>query len=379
MIELSGKYNKANVFTLERKIEEKAKEQILGLLNESVYSSCRIKIMPDYHSGKGSVVGLSMTMPNKKTICPNLVGVDIGCGVLGMQLKDVSKKDIDLEILDRIIRDLVPIGFGHHPVQKHILFDGENDIKKSIVSPIVAKIDAEKALLSMGTLGGGNHFIEIGEDPKGRVWLLVHSGSRKLGLEIAHYYQELAIKNSRGIVEEESLAFLSEHDAADYLSDLSLAVKYAEINRLKILETVANAMEWKVERTVSTVHNTISPWEKDKLILRKGCIAANKGESVLISMNMAEGTLLGIGKGEISWNCSAPHGAGRLLSRTEAKKTLKMEKFEEDMESVFSTCIDEKRLDEAPAAYKPSEDIIKAIGDTVNVVFTIKPFYNLKG
>lgn len=392
MIELRGKYNNAKVFT--DTFDSETGSQLINLLSQEFVKGSQIRIMPDTHAGAGCVIGTTMTIKDK--VCPNLVGGDIGCSVSACRLKE---KDIDLEKLDNVIRTYVPSGFNIH----------ERTIAKSNADKILAPVDVDKAFKSLGTLGGGNHFLEVDRDKNGYLWLVIHTGSRHLGLEVANYYQNLAYKKlQNGNVKDEirqlvakyksegrtreiesaikdlyknkpkiikDLAYVEGNDFNNYIHDMKLTQEHAKINHRIIAETIVNNMDFHIKEVIHTTHNYI---DTDNMILRKGAVAANFLEPLIIPMNMRDGSLICVGKSNPDWNYSAPHGAGRIMSRGQAKENVKMEDFKESMEGIFSTCVKESTLDESPMAYKPMDEIIRNIKDTVEIVDVIKPIYNFK-
>ena len=393
MLELNGKYNKAKVFT--NNIESMAISQIIDLCNQRFAKDSKIRIMPDVHAGAGCTIGTTMTITDK--VVPYLVGVDIGCGMLCVKIAD---KEIDFEKLDKLIRQNIPHGFSIH--------------KKSRVDEAVlhlqdlncyTNINSDRALKSVGTLGGGNHFIEIDKDEEGNFYLVIHTGSRNLGKQIAEHYQKLAAKklnDNRKIKEElinklkiegkekeiqkelkelqikkvpEHFAYVEGQDLEDYLKDIEIAQSYATINRIEIASIIINGMGWKTCGSFTTIHNYIDTKER---ILRKGAISANLGERVLIPMNMKDGSIIAVGRGNEDWNCSAPHGAGRIMSRRQAKEKVDLEEFKISMKDIYSTSVNKNTIDEAPMVYKPMEEIIKNINETVVIEKIIKPVYNFK-
>lgn len=372
--------------------EYEAYEQVKKLCNSEAYQTETIRIMPDAHAGKGCTVGTTMTITDKVT--PNLVGVDIGCGMLTIILKD---KDIDLVRLDEIITKCIPSGFNVH--QKAVKnFNFERLRCKKYVG-------LERAALSVGSLGGGNHFIEVGKSPEGRLYLIIHSGSRKLGGDVCKYYQDKAFQNanemskvkaemvsylkSQGREKEidcelkklqkpsadKDLAFLIGDDFDDYMNDMAIVQNFASLNRETMAEIIIKEMSLQEYTRFETIHNYI---DFKRNILRKGAVSAEKGEMLLIPINMRDGSLLCIGKGNEEWNYSAPHGAGRLMSRSKAREQLNMEDFSEAMEGIYTTSVSNETLDESPQAYKPIDEIMNAIADTVEIVGVIKPIYNFK-
>lgn len=366
-MELKGKYGTAIVFAKE--IEDGAKEQIIELLNQDFMEDSKIRIMPDVHQGMGCVIGFTGDMGDK--VIPNIVGVDIGCGMLTIELKDIQ---IDLPKLDSIISNKIPCGREVHDSIKYE-FDKLQELH------VYRKLrDTRRMERSIGSLGGGNHFIEVGVDSKGFKYLVIHSGSRNLGTQVARLYQNLAIdlcsKNKSTYPKD--LCYLTGEQRKQYLHDMKICQEYASFNREMMADIILENLFNKNLDEFShfeTIHNYIN--FKDNII-RKGAISAYEGEKVLIPINMRDGSILAIGKGNKHWNYSAPHGAGRVLSRTDAKKELEFEKFKQSMIGIYSTTINKGTLDESPLAYKPVEDILEAIDETVDVIDIIKPIYNFK-
>lgn len=393
MIELKGKHNTAKVFT--DNIEQAAISQILNLLNQEFVCGSQIRIMPDTHAGAGCTIGTTMTLKDKAV--PNLVGVDIGCGMETVLLKD---SHVELQKLDTVIHKYIPVGFDVRDTPHSYM--NEIDLTQMRCA---GHVNLNRAELSMGTLGGGNHFIELDRDDNGRFYLVVHSGSRNLGKQVAEYYQKAAAKDlekrrndsSRLIAElkaqgreteietelqklkflklDKNLALVEGHMFDDYIYDMKITQQYAMLNRKAIVREIVKQMKFKVEDSFTTIHNFI---ETDSMILRKGAISAKTGEQVLIPMNMRDGSLICIGKGNPDWNHSAPHGAGRLMSRSAAKESITLSQFKESMEGIYSSTINKSTIDESPFAYKPMDEIIANIADTVEIVKIIKPVYNFK-
>lgn len=393
MLELKGKYNTAKVFT--DNVEEVAISQIVNLLNQKFIADSKIRIMPDTHAGAGCTIGTTMTITDK--IVPNLVGVDIGCGMETVVLKD---KNIELTKLDKVIHNNIPAGFSirnnTHAFLKKLNLDKLRCIKH---------VNLNRAELSLGTLGGGNHFIELDKDDQGTLYLVVHSGSRNLGKQVAEYYQKEAIKSlenkrkqirplidelkSQGREQEieetikkitflkvdKTLAYVEGSLFEDYLHDMNIVQDYAMYNRKAIVDDIVRLMKLKVSDSFTTIHNYI---DSESMILRKGAISAKKGEQVLIPINMRDGSLICIGKGNDDWNQSAPHGAGRLMSRSKAKDNISLKEFKESMEGIYSTTVTKETIDESPFAYKPIEEIVNNIHDSVDIIKAIKPLYNFK-
>jgi len=368
MVEVRGKYNTAKVFT--DNLESEAMAQIMELCNQEFVKDSVIRIMPDAHAGAGCTIGTTMTISDK--IVPNLVGVDIGCGMETIKLK---QQVINFEKLDRVIYAHIPSGFNIRKKQHKYT---ENVDIDSLVCKY--HVDLERARLSIGTLGGGNHFIEVNKDSSGELYLVVHSGSRHLGKQVAEYYQKLAYKEltakSGGAVKiSKQLAYVHGKSYNDYLHDMKIVQQYAVYNRKAMVDEIINRMGFDIEDRFTTIHNYI---DLDSMILRKGAISARKGERVLIPINMRDGSLICIGKGNKDWNYSAPHGAGRIMSRRQAKKIISLEEFKKTMEGIYTTTVNRDTLDECALAYKPMDEIIDNIRDTVEIVDIIKPVYNFK-
>ena len=365
MVELKGKYNTAKLFT--DTAEPSAIQQIEHLLDQEFISGSKIRIMPDAHAGMGCTIGTTMTISDK--VVPNLVGVDIGCGMETALLKD---KRVELAQLDKAIHQYVPAGFDTRSEPHH--YNDEIDLT---ALHCAKHVDLKRAALSIGTLGGGNHFIELGKDENRQLYLVVHSGSRNLGKQVCEYYQKLAADglNRKGKGADRVLAYVEGEPFHNYLHDMAIVQRYADLNRKAIIKVLEKKAKFKITEQFSTVHNYI---DLDSMILRKGAISARKGERVLIPMNMRDGSLICIGKGNADWNFSAPHGAGRIMSRTDAKKSITLTQYEKAMKGVYSSTVNRSTLDEAPFAYKPMDEIIANIGETAEIVSTIKPLFNFK-
>ncbi|MCL2126490.1 MAG: RtcB family protein [Oscillospiraceae bacterium] len=365
MTELKGEYNTAKVFT--ETAEPSAITQIEHLLDQEFMAGSKIRVMPDAHAGTGCTIGTTMTITDK--IVPNLVGVDIGCGMETVLLKD---KHIELSQLDKAIHQHIPAGFSVRSTPHY--YNDEIDL----TSLRCAKhVNLDRAELSIGTLGGGNHFIELDKDDEGQLYLVVHSGSRNLGKQVCDYYQNVAADNlgRTGKGADRVLAYLEGTLFDDYLRDMAIMQRYADLNRKAIVRELEKRVKFKIAEQFMTIHNYI---DLDSMILRKGAISARKGERMLIPMNMRDGSLLCSGKGNEDWNCSAPHGAGRIMSRSAAKKSITLTQYEKSMNGIFSSTVNKSTIDEAPQAYKPMDEIIANIGDTVEIIKTIKPLYNFK-
>jgi len=398
-IEIKGKVNTAICYA--RVVEDEAIEQIRRMCNYIITEGSRIRIMPDVHAGKGCTIGTTMTINDKAV--PNIVGVDIGCGMYTVKLGNI---DIDFEKVDEAAH-YIPSGMD--------VWDGRQerfDLTKLKCYRYLR--DSRRLERSLGTLGGGNHFIEIDETGDGNKYLIVHSGSRNLGKQVAEYYQRLAMNLDRGYGDylekrdeiirsykeqgrkseiqsalkdlhwqvyesktsiPDDLCYLSDKYLAKYLHDVEICQNFAKRNRELMAEIILERTGMTSLEAFHTIHNYI---DVDEMILRKGAIAAHSSEKVLIPINMRDGSVLAVGKGNPEWNYSAPHGAGRLMSRTAAKNNLSLDEYKEMMKGVYSTSINESTLDEAPMAYKRLEDIIDVIKESVDIIEVMKPIYNFK-
>jgi len=388
----------SNLKIFAKTIEQGALDQINTLIAQPAFSDCKVRVMPDVHAGAGCVIGFTADLGEK--VIPNVVGVDIGCG---MYVACLGKIDIDFEKLDSAIRNNVPSGMNvNDTVVKGFNLKGlrSYDHMKSI----------DWIEKSMGSLGGGNHFIEIDSDDDGNRYLVIHTGSRNLGKQVCDYYQNLAVETISGkrsykedvkrITEEykaqgrqseiqkalselkkknpnipKDLCYLEGQDRLDYLHDMEICQRFAVENRKTIAETIEREMGWTEEWSFESVHNYI---DHESNIVRKGAISAKDGQDLLIPINMRDGCILGIGKGNDDWNCSAPHGAGRIMSRKQAKETLDLADYKREMGGIFTTSVSKDTIDEAPQAYKPIDEIIGCIKDTVEIVKIIRPVYNFK-
>ena len=383
-------------------IEQEAIDQINTLLDQPAFADCKVRIMPDVHAGAGCVIGFTANLGDK--VIPNIVGVDIGCGMLTVELGQI---DIDYEKLDTAIRKRVPCGYNVHEgrlIRYNRLLELRcyRELK-----------DSKRFERSIGTLGGGNHFIEIDEGADGTKYLVIHTGSRNMGKQVADYYQNLAVELMQGkddlyskqeqlITEYKAQGRRSEIEAAikelhrnfeakqldipkdlcyltgkyreDYLHDMRICQEFAHSNREWIAKLILDEMGWHYFDMFTTIHNYID----DENMIRKGAISAKKGEKLLIPINMRDGCIVGIGKGNEDWNCSAPHGAGRIMSRHKAREVINLDEFKEAMDGIYTTSVGFDTLDEAPMVYKPMDEIIENIKDTVDILEIIKPVYNFK-
>lgn len=397
MLEIKGKVNRALCYA--KVVEDEAIEQIRRMCDYEFTEGSQIRIMPDVHAGKGCTIGTTMTVHDKAV--PNIVGVDIGCG---MYTIDLGKADIDFERLDEAAH-FIPSGMN--------VWEGRQERFELSELRCYRSLRYTKRLeRSLGTLGGGNHFIEVDQAQDGRKYLVIHTGSRNLGKQVAEIYQQLAIDLNKGketyfrqrddIIAEykaagkrkeiqaaleaiswnkrettipEDLCFLYGTYFEDYLHDVEVCQRFARRNRERIAEVLLERTGMRGSAAFHTIHNYIDTKE---MILRKGAIAAHEGEKVLIPLNMRDGSVLAVGKGNPEWNYSAPHGAGRLMSRRKAKESLDLQEYKHVMEGIYTTSVNESTLDEAPMAYKSLEDIIDVIKDSVTVIDVMKPIYNFK-
>ena len=400
-------------------IEQEAIDQINTLLKQPAFAACKVRIMPDVHAGAGCVIGFTADLGDK--VIPNIVGVDIGCGMFTVELGRIDTgingktdssivnyvTDIDYEKLDNVIRTCIPSGRNVHEEINYIF----PELKNLRCYNKLKNIDWLER--SMGTLGGGNHFIEIDEGSEGRKYLVIHTGSRNLGKQVADYYQNLAVElmigrdklayeRDRLIAEykdqgrsseiqdaikelrntwrkktndiPKELCYLTGKYRDDYIYDMKICQRFAKQNRLMIALKIMLSMGWYSIDLFETVHNYID----ESNMIRKGAISAKKGEKVLIPINMRDGSLLCVGKGNENWNCSAPHGAGRIMSRSKARESISMESFRESMTGIYTTSVCESTIDESPMAYKSMNEIINNIKDTVDILDVLKPVYNFK-
>lgn len=399
MIEIKGKVNTAICYA--KKIEDVAIEQIRRMCDYALTERSKIRIMPDVHAGKGCTIGTTMTIVDKA--CPNIVGVDIGCGMYTVKLKD---KELDFERIDEACH-YIPSGKN--------VWEGRNERFDIAALRCYRSLkDTKRLERSLGTLGGGNHFIEIDRASDGSNYLVIHSGSRNLGKQVAEIYQQLAVdlhmgkedyfrqkdeiirtfkaegrkseiqdalkelkKNfeTHALSVPDDICWLYGSFLEDYLHDVELCQRFAKRNREKMAEIILERTEMTMVESFHTIHNYI---DTNEMILRKGAIAAHEGEKVLIPINMRDGSVIAVGRGNPEWNYSAPHGAGRIMSRTKAKESLDMDAYKAAMEGIYTTSVNEKTLDEAPMAYKSLDDIIDVICETVDVIDIMKPVYNFK-
>lgn len=388
------------VFT--ENIEPEALNQIYTLIKQPAFSECKVRIMPDVHAGAGCVIGFTADLGDK--VIPNIVGVDIGCGMLTVELGAI---DIDFERLDTAIRKRVPSGRNVHE-GRTVQFDLQ------MLRCFRELKDTRRLERSIGTLGGGNHFIEVDIDEDNNKYLVIHTGSRNLGKQVAEYYQSLAVEIMQGkdelyekqaqLIKEykaqgrkkeiekaikelhrkfkpnplgipKELCYLTGKYREDYLHDMEICQRFAVLNRNAIASAIIDEMGWHSLGAFETIHNYI---EFGSNMVRKGAISAKDGEKLLIPINMRDGCIIGVGKGNDDWNQSAPHGAGRIMSRSKAKETVSLEEFSQSMEGIYTTSVNASTLDESPMVYKPMDEIVANIEDTVEILKIIKPIYNFK-
>ena len=397
MIEIRGKYNEARIFT---DVADSASiAQVQQLCDQEFAAGSRIRLMPDIHAGAGCTIGTTMTITDK--VVPNLVGVDIGCG---METIRIREKRLELQKLDRLIREKIPSGFSIRE-KAHRYFSQINLNELCCAR----HADLPRAERSIGTLGGGNHFIEADRDDEGNLYIVVHSGSRHLGVEVAGYYQEAGyrmlnraddataealiarmkaegrkkeiqkelkkLKNQKRTSIPKALAYVSGELFEQYIHDMKIVQHFAMLNRQAMMDEIVGGMKLHVEEQFATIHNYI---DTDAMILRKGAVSARAGERLLIPINMRDGSLLCVGRGNEDWNCSAPHGAGRLMSRADARQSFTVSEFKKQMAGIYTTSVSRATLDECPMAYKGMQDILDNIGPTAEVVKIIRPIYNFK-
>ena len=364
---VNGVYTSAKIFT--DTIEAYAVAQIQMLCDQEAFAGCTIRVMPDVHPGKVGTIGFTSTVGRK--VLPNVVGIDVGCGVTLAKLKG---KKAEFQKLDKVIREGVPLG-AQIRREPHRFIREFDFLKLNCVE----HVNIEKTKRSLGTLGGGNHFIELDQDGEGSLYAAVHSGSRRLGKEVTEYYLARGQKElkNQGISVPYEMTYLEGALMEAYLQDVQTVQEFAELNRYAILDELAGGMKWKIEEQISSVHNYIEESEAGR-ILRKGAISAKKGEPVVIPINMRDGILLGTGRGNADWNVSAPHGAGRRMKREEVRARFTLSQFKTEMKGIYSPSISKDTLDEAPFAYRNLEEIEGKIKDTVEISKRMKPVYNFK-
>ncbi len=399
MIEIQGAYNNALCYTGD--LDKSAGGQIKAVCDQQAFAASKIRIMPDVHAGMGCTIGTTMTITDK--VVPGMVGVDIGCG---METVRLNERDIDFEKLDALIRAQIPCGREIRDTP-HAL-NAEIDLAGLRCLPYV---NVNRAQRSIGTLGGGNHFIEVDRGEQGELFLVVHSGSRHIGNEVAKYYQEEGFHalcgNARFQIDEtirqmkesgntkeihktikelkkrramlipipKDLAYVEGPLFDDYIHDMRIIQHFAVLNRKAMTEVILSGMELTRAEEFTTIHNYI---DTDAMILRKGAVSAKLGEKLLIPINMRDGALICMGRSNADWNCSAPHGAGRLMSRKDAFAALSIDEYKAEMDGIFTTCVVPDTLDESPMAYKSMDEIVAQIGPTADIVERIRPVYNFK-
>ena len=411
MLEIQGQYNTAKLFT--DTADDATVAQVRNLMNQQSVSGSKVRIMPDCHAGAGCVIGTTMTITDK--VIPNLVGVDIGCGMLATKLKE---QRINLPKFDSVSQAEVPAGMKVRK-KAHSLADELSAEDLACYKKSGCKVSEDVFRLSLGTLGGGNHFWELDRDENGEIWLVVHTGSRRSGKDVAEYYQRQAFehlnitgKKYKELLAQERKRFINQIKADgrekelnkllpkwqssqpkpdvtvpfevawcegqlfdDYIHDMKIMQEYAKLNRRIITEVILKNCKLHAVEQFETIHNYI---DTEHMILRKGSVSARKDERLLIPINMRDGALICIGKGNDDWNQSAPHGAGRLMSRSEAKNSISMKDYRESMAGIYTTSVNKGTLDESPMAYKPIDEIVANIAPTAEIVSHIKPIYNFK-
>ena len=399
MIEIKGAYNTAICYT--PALEELAECQIRAVCDTPAFSACKLRIMPDVHAGAGCTIGTTMTVHDR--VVPNMVGVDIGCG---METVRLAECEIDFAALDALIREQIPCG-------RNVRRTPHAFAEQICISELrcARYVDVKRAVLSIGSLGGGNHFIEIDRDEEGNLYLVVHSGSRHLGCEVAEYYQTEGYRHLCGNAKDQilsviealkregreqeiqhtvdalrancrlpdgltkALAYVEGDLFNDYIHDMRITQTMAMLNRKAMVDVILTGLGLTEIERFTTVHNYI---DTEEMILRKGAVSAKAGEKLLIPINMRDGALVCIGKGNEDWNCSAPHGAGRLMSRRAAFERLSLAEYQKEMEGIWSSCISKETLDEAPMAYKQIDEIVRELAPTAEIVARIKPLYKFK-
>ncbi len=397
MIEVSGKYNSAKIFT--DVVDQASIAQVILLCSQEFAQGSRIRMMPDIHAGAGCTVGTTMTIRDK--VVPNLVGVDIGCGMETVRLRE---RHLELQQLDKYIRQRIPSGFS-------IRDKAHRYMEKVDLSALrcYKSVDPLRAEKSLGTLGGGNHFIEVDRDEDGDLYLVIHSGSRHLGLEVANFYQNEAYQRLNGSSRADAEALVAQLKAEgrdkeiqkalkalkgtkrtsvpkplayaqgelfdDYIHDMAIVQQFAALSRQAMVDELLRGLKLHAQDSFTTIHNYI---DMEAMVLRKGAVSAKEGERLLIPINMRDGSLICVGKGNPDWNCSAPHGAGRLMSRADAKHSFTVSQFKKEMDGIYTTSVGKSTLDECPMAYKTMSDIVDNIGETARIKKIIRPVYNFK-
>ncbi|MFC1697401.1 RtcB family protein [Nanoarchaeota archaeon] len=388
---VEGKFATAIIYA--KTLEETARKQIELLCDQEIFQGSNPRVMPDSHAGKGCVIGFTAILND--IVVPYLIGFDIGCG---MRTSKLGKIDIDYESLDNFIRQNIPCGFKRnkiideavtpefydeimvicHKLQAFYGMKLKHTTKQKQINNLNRLIDSlepQEQAKAIGSLGGGNHFIEVNEDSENNKYLVVHSGSRNFGLQVCNYHQQIAKFNCEGKNVQKDLEYLTGEDKEFYLMDMQIAQRFAELNREVITGRILSHLGMEDKDSFDTVHNYI---DFENNIMRKGAISAYEGEKVLIPLNMRDGSIIAVGKGNEEWNYSAPHGAGRIMGRKQAERVLDFDEYKETMKDVWTSSVCKDTIDEAPMAYKPADEIIEAIQDTVDIVDIIKPLYNFK-
>lgn len=390
-----------------RTVEQEVHDQLKQLMSVNVFKDAKVRIMPDTHAGKGCVIGFTADLGNK--VVPNLVGVDVGCGMYVVNMGDLELSDERLAELDKFIHENIPSGMSANDAAHTVGFE---ELDKLNMRRELRNVEHLHA--SIGSLGGGNHFIELNKSESGDVYLVIHTGSRNLGQQVCKFYQTMAIEDCNVKSEEikakteqfiaeykealrhkeikdairelrkkfasaqkipDDLCYLEDAHRDNYLHDMKICQEYAVKNREEIARRILEFLKVAPIESFHTVHNYI---DFEDNIIRKGAIRCNKGEKVIIPLNMRDGSIIGVGKGNEDWNCSAPHGAGRIMSRSKAKDSISIDDFKHSMDGIFTTSVNEYTLDESPMAYKPSDEIIELVKDTVDIIEIVKPIYNFK-
>ncbi len=373
---INGKYTSAVIYTTQNKdtdIDDYAAAQLKMLCDNPINKNSKFRIMPDVHAGKVGPIGLTQTVSD--AIMPNIVGIDIGCGI---SMAKIKAKSIEFQKLDKVITSYIPTGFRTREDVHHLA--SEFDFSKL---KCLKHIRQDKALLSLGTLGSGNHFIELDKDGNGDVYLTVHSGSRHLGKEVTEHYLKLGQKHlkEKGIEVPYELTYLTEKLMYDYIHDIQIIQDFAKLNKEIITYEICKRMKWKVIEQYDCIHNYVETSDTsmlDAAIIRKGAISAKKDELVIIPINMKDGIIIGQGLGNKDWNFSAPHGAGRIMKREDMRNSFSVSMYKKEMIGIYSPSISNETLDEAPFAYRGIDEIAEAIKDTVKIEKVIKPIYNFK-
>ena len=422
MFELKGDYNVIRVFQDKETLEDSCLEQLQTLANQKFTEGEDIAIMPDCHAGAGCVIGTTMTLRNRR-VCPNLVGVDINCGVMVVELPShLRKENVDFARLDAFINAKVPIG---HNVNREC-YPGVDKMLGELTCARSIPIRDRQIRNAIPSLGGGNHFIEMDEDEEGGLYFAIHTGSRNLGLQVAMHHQDLAdkycnhdysayLEQANAIISEyksqgrrseiqgvlgklkkqfkesrnkvpRDLAYLEGEPFDDYIHDMKICARFARTNRLELASRLYGLLRKSVDAEITKDFDSLETWETvhnyidiENMILRKGAVSARQGEKILIPINMRDGSLICTGRGNAEYNYSAPHGAGRIMSRNKSKESISLDDFKNSMDGIWSSCVDDKRLDESPMAYKSIDMILPHIRSTVDVVRRLKPIYNFKG